>query len=109
MEQRHVEDTWEGHRRIVLWTTYPTIFCIGVVFAWSILRAPGHPPLIAWVAGLGSFALTLVAAFVFWRCPDCTEILYRTSKSGAGFLFWLSDPPECPYCGVKLRNPNSLD
>ena len=109
MEQQHVEATWAQQRRIVRWTTYPTIFCIALVFAWSILHAKGNPPAYAWVVLLGSFALSLVAALVFWRCPDCSEILYRTSKSGAGFLFWLSDPPDCPYCGVKLRNPEDLD
>ncbi len=108
MEQEHIWGTWAANRRIVQWATYPTIFCVGVAYAWHFLKAPGYPPRLVWLGLMGGFALSLVTAFVYWRCPDCGEILFRTSKSGAGVLFWLSDPVDCPYCGVKLRKFNDL-
>lgn len=109
MENEHILTTWAGNRRLVQWATYPPLFCIGVAYAWHFLKAPGYPPRIMTVVILGGVALSLITAFVYWRCPSCSEILFRTSKSGAGVLFWLSDPADCPYCGVKLSKFDALE
>jgi len=102
MDEEYVLRNWRTNRRIVLWATYLCLTCVGLLFTWHFAKLPGYPPLMTWVVLLGSFAAAIGLALVFWRCPNCDEVLYRTSKYGAGVLFWLSDPPDCPYCGVKL-------
>lgn len=102
MEEEFILRNWRINRRIVLTATNLCLGCLGLLFFWHLAKLPGYPPLITWVVLIGSFAFAIGLALLFWRCPNCDEILYRTSKSGAGILFWLSDPPDCPYCGVKL-------
>ncbi len=102
MEEDFILRNWSFNRRLVLAFTYLFLLCLGSLFLWHFAKMPGYPPLLVWAILLGSFALAIGLALVFWRCPSCGEVLYRTSKSEAGVLFWLSDPPDCPYCGVKL-------
>lgn len=106
MEEEFIQRNWRINRRIVLIATNISLSCLGLLFFWHLAKLPGHLPLLTWVVLIGSFALAIGLALLFWRCPSCGEILYRTSKSGAGVLFWLSDPPDCPYCGVKLIKSN---
>ena len=103
MEDLYVQNTWRFQQSLVRILHLPAPFALAYLLYWHMANLPGYPPLIVFVILLGSIGLSLAAAFFFWRCPACNQILFRTSGSGAAILFWLADPDSCPDCGASLR------
>jgi hypothetical protein len=102
-DETFYQQAWQFNRVLVRICLIPAPFCIGYIMYWNFARLPGTPPMIVTAILLGSVAFTLALSFIFWRCPQCNQILFRGSAKGAGVLFWLADPDSCPDCGVVLR------
>lgn len=77
------------------------VFIIGVavsliVIAMGIFARNDEQVLIFCVLGLALFALSLICAMVFWRCPSCRRML--PLRGSIGFEY-------CPYCSSGLDEP----
>lgn len=101
-ESEYIRSTWAFQRGFVRACLVPFPFALLVVLHWFLTSPLSPPPLMAIAIALGSLGAHLGLAFFYWRCPQCSQILYRTSGAGASYTFWLSDPDDCPYCGARL-------
>lgn len=100
-DDEYIRSTWEFQRVFVRIFLVPFPFALLYV-AYSMIVDPQQPPLLAVAIAMGSLGAHLMFSFFLWRCPSCNQILFRTSGAGASYTFWLSDPDDCPYCGVRL-------
>jgi len=102
----YMRSTWSFQRNLVRLTLMPLPFAAIYTLNWVAGWEPGiETPWIALAVMFTSVAACGVLGFIFWRCPSCDQILYRTTNEARTFLFFLSDPDFCPDCRASLRKP----